>query len=79
MNEKHKAYLKAEFDVEDVDALGDDEFDELYEKLCDIEVSEVCDASEEDRDVSEVGELVADIVTYMGNQYADVDSEVVTA
>jgi hypothetical protein len=69
VEKKHRDYLKSEFGVEDVDSLNDEDFDSLYEKLCDIEVYEVCAASNESREVSDFGEMVSDIVTYMGNQY----------
>jgi hypothetical protein len=74
LEKKHVDFLEAEYNISDVDALDDDAFDELYEKLCMIEESEAVKANGEHRGMSERGEIVADIVTYMGNQYEDYES-----
>ena len=75
MEKKHINFLETEFNISDVDDLDDDAFDELYEKLCDIEIHEAVEADNGSCDISERGEIAADIVTYMGNQYEDYDDE----
>ena len=75
MEKKHIDFLEAEYNISDVDDLDDEAFDELYEKLCMIEESEAIIANRENRNISERGDIVADIVTYMGNQYEDDESD----
>ena len=48
-----------------------DEYDELYEKLVDIEINEVHKSAITNTPVSEYGNIIADIVTYMGNQFIE--------
>jgi hypothetical protein len=72
---KHSLFLKTEFGVDDVMALDDGAFGELYDKLCDIEIKEVLNAERERRDVSERGNIAADIVTFMAEQFEDDDDE----
>ena len=71
LKENLVAFLKENFDVDNVDALSDDDYDDLYEKLCDIEVHEVGKSAETNTPVSAYGNTVADIVTYMGNQFIE--------
>jgi hypothetical protein len=73
--EMHLNFLKENFNVDDVHTLSDEAYEELYDKLCDIEVHEVSKAIDEacgdEEKVSAFGEMVADIVTYMGNQFIE--------
>jgi len=64
-------FLKENFGVDDVDALSDEDYDELYEKLCEIEVNEVCKADNGNSPLSEYGNNATDVVTYMGNQFIE--------
>ena len=47
--------------------LSDNELDELYDSMCDIEIDEAVKADNEGRDISPRGEMAADIVTAWGN------------
>ena len=72
LTEKHIDFLKAEFGIDDVDSLDDEVFDEIYEKLCDIEIDEFVDSDESER-----GDTAVEIMDYMAEQYDyDDDDEV---
>jgi len=60
MKEKHIKFLSDNFGVTDFNSLDDDTFYDLYDKICDIEVSEC-----QKEPVSERGNIAADIITYM--------------
>ena len=64
-------FLKENFNVDDVNALSDKDYHELYEKICQIEVHEASIADDGDGPMSEYGNNVTDVVTYMGNQFIE--------
>ena len=94
LSEKHFEFLNKEFDINitslnDLDGLDDGLHDEIFEKLCDIEVEETCKSGE--NELSERGILASDVVTFMGgpfepdedwigdnskNQSDDIDSQI---
>ena len=64
-------FIKKEFGVEKdaVLSMSESEIDDLYEKICDIEVHEAVAAGNDP--VSERGEIAASIVTILGAIYAE--------
>jgi hypothetical protein len=64
-------FLEKHFNVSNVDKLSNYEYHRLYDKLCDIEVHETCKADDEGVEMSDYGNMIADIVTYMGNQFIE--------
>ena len=60
LEDRHTNYLKTEFGIDDIDAIGDDAFDELFDKLCVVEEVEF----DEDGD-PEIGNLATEIKDYM--------------
>ena len=50
---------------------NDDDYDELYDILCDIEVEETEKADDNDTDLSKRGKLAENLVTIIGNVYRD--------
>ena len=64
LRENHGISLK------DLDTLSDDEYDELYEKLCIIEVEELA-KTEDPEPLTELGQVVADLVGAMGREYIE--------
>ena len=75
LNPSQLEFIKEETDVdEDIKKMTDDEFAELYDQIADIEIEEVCSA--EDEEVSERGNIAADIVTAVGEElYYDDSAE----
>ena len=76
LNLSQLEFIKEETDVdeEDIKKMTDDEFAELYDQIADIEIEEVCSA--EDEEVSERGNIAADIVTAVGEElYYDDSAE----
>jgi len=83
-NNKHLAFLKNEFDLdeESIGAKNDDELDDVYNLICDIEIDETCKAG--NNDLSERGETAVEIVNIMADalgyvqddDYDDEDEEV---
>ena len=71
-----KEFLKENFNITDVNNLSDDDYMKLYDELCDIEEDEVIKAinestEENQKSISGYGNMVASIVTYMGNQFIE--------
>jgi len=69
LDQKHLDFINDQFgfsftNSEQIDGLNDEEYDDLFEKLADIEVDE---AAENGR--SERGDLAAYIVTYMAGPF----------
>lgn len=53
---------------ESIEAMSDDEIDEMYDRIADIEMDETMDADAEDRDLTDRGKLAESIVTVIGNE-----------
>lgn len=70
LNEKQIVFIKTElgYDTDKLNALSDEEFDGLYDILCDIEVEETIKADKKNINLSERGELAESIVTVVGNK-----------
>jgi len=78
-----KTFLKDCFGVDDLHALSDDAYMELYDKLCDIEVNETYKTIEVgyksdglgcvtgSKPMSIFGVMASDLVTFMGNQFIE--------
>ena len=60
LNEKQKKFLLDNFNVEDINDLDDEAYDELGDKLFSMEASEVSKAGK--NDLSERGKLIVSIV-----------------
>ena len=71
LSDNEAKFLKEHFNVDDVHALSDEAYSELYEELCSIEVSEVCKADDNGVPMNAYGETVADIVSYMGYEFLE--------
>lgn len=56
-------------------AMSDDEIDELYDQIADIEVDETVDADRDGRDLTERGKTAEGIVTVIGNELYRPDGE----
>ncbi len=54
--------------VEDIEAMSDDEIDQMYDRIADIEVDETADADREGRDLTDRGKLAESVVTVVGNE-----------
>lgn len=69
LNDKQIAFLCNEFSItkEDIEKKSEDELNELYERICDIECEET---PPDDSDMSERGEMASAIVTIVGNYFA---------
>ena len=66
LEKRHINFLHKEFGIDDIYSLSDEDFDKLYEKLCDIETSEFIDS-----DTSERGDIAVEIIDYMADQFDD--------
>lgn len=68
-------FIKNEFGVtkEQLQNMSEDEFFELNEKICDIEVHETMLADDDSDALSERGEIAASIVTLFGESVAEDD------
>ena len=76
LNPSQLEFIKEEtgLDEEDIKKMTDDEFAELYDQIADIEIEEVCSAGDEE--ISERGNIAADIVTAVGEElYYDDSAE----
>ena len=76
LNPSQLEFIKEEtgVDEEDIKKMTDDEFAELYDQIADIEIEEVCSAGDEE--ISERGNIAADIVTAVGEElYYDDSAE----
>ena len=60
---------------EAIAAMSDDEIDELYDQIADIEVDETVDADRDGRDLTERGKTAEGIVTVIGNELYRPDGE----
>lgn len=69
-SDEQAKFLKEEYGVDDVNALSDAAYNELYDKLCDIEVDETCKAIDSEI-LSDLGMMAEGLVTYMGNQFIE--------
>ena len=58
---------------EDLRSMSDDELDDVYDKICDIEVDETYEAG--DDELSERGQLAEGIVTLWGNLLYAIDDD----
>ena len=56
-------------------SMSDDEVDELYDQIADIEVDETVDADRDGRDLTERGKTAEGIVTVIGNELYRPDDE----
>ena len=63
-------FIEQEFGYtkEAIAAMSDDEIDELYDQIADIEVDETVDADRDGRDLTERGKTAEGIVTVIGNE-----------
>lgn len=70
-------FIEQEFGYtrEAISAMSDDEIDELYDQIADIEVDETVDADRDGRDLTERGETAEGIVTVIGNELYRPDDE----
>lgn len=71
LNDGHFDFLKDEFNLEKekILSMNNDDLEELYEKVCDIESDEAFEACENDSPISQRGKTAADIVTILGDYY----------
>ena len=69
LKKEHIDFLSEEFGISDIDSLDDDAFDDLYDKVVDIETNEYGGP-----DGTKKGELAAFIVDYMLDQCEDDES-----
>lgn len=60
LNEEQNKFLLDNFNVEDINALDDDTYDEIGDKLLSMEAEEIIRAG--DNDLSERGQLISSIV-----------------
>lgn len=70
-------FIEQEFGYtkETIAAMSDDEIDELYDQIADIEVDETVDADRDGRDLTERGKTAEGIVTVIGNELYRPDGE----
>lgn len=70
-------FIEQEFGYtkEAIAAMSDDEIDELYDQIADIEVDETVDADRDGRDLTERGKTAEGIVTVIGNELYRPDGE----
>lgn len=70
-------FIEQEFGYtkEAIAAMSDDEIDELYDQIADIEVDETVDADRGGRDLTERGKTAEGIVTVIGNELYRPDGE----
>lgn len=70
-------FIEQEFGYtkEAIAAMSDDEIDELYDQIADIEVDETVDADRDSRDLTERGKTAEGIVTVIGNELYRPDGE----
>lgn len=70
-------FIEQEFGYtkEAIAAMSDDEIDELYDQIADIEVDETVDADRDGRDLTERGKTAEGIVTVIGNELYRPDRE----
>lgn len=70
-------FIEQEFGYtkEAIASMSDDEIDELYDQIADIEVDETVDADREGRDLTERGKTAEGIVTAIGNELYRPDGE----
>ena len=70
-------FIEQEFGYtkEAIAAMSDDEIDELYYQIADIEVDETVDADRGGRDLTERGKTAEGIVTVIGNELYRPDGE----
>lgn len=70
-------FIEQEFGYtkEAIAAMSDDEIDELYDQIADIEVDETVDADRDGRDLTERGKIAEGIVTVIGNELYRPDGE----
>lgn len=62
------------YSKDDIASMSDDEVAKLYDRIADIEVEEVCKA-EGTKNVSERGNMAADIVTVIGNELYAIEED----
>ena len=70
-------FIEQEFGYtkEAIAAMSDEEIDELYDQIADIEVDETVDADRDGRDLTERGKTAEGIVTVIGNELYRPDGE----
>lgn len=70
-------FIEQEFGYtkEAIAAMSEDEIDELYDQIADIEVDETVDADRDGRDLTERGKTAEGIVTVIGNELYRPDGE----
>lgn len=75
LSEEQFDFICEEFELTDVmlNDLSDDDVEDVYEGLADIEVEETMKADEENKDISERGRIASEIVTLWGNVFAEED------
>lgn len=66
LNESQIVFLSKEMNFSEESLLGmsEDELRNVFDKVCDIEIDEACNAADE---ISERGKMAADIVTVISN------------
>lgn len=70
-------FIEAElgFGREAIAAMSDDDIDQMYDRISDIEVDETVDADREGRELTERGKTAEGIVTVIGNELYRPDDE----
>ena len=70
LSQTQLGFIEQEFGYtrEAIASMSDDEIDELYDQIADIEVDETVDADGEGRDLTERGKTAEGIVTAIGNE-----------
>jgi len=76
LGDEQLKFLEENYNINDIHKLSGEEYLDLYDKLCTIEIHEVSKAIDEavtgkPEVVSRLGVLVSDIVTFMGNQFIE--------
>ena len=77
LSQTQRDFIEQEFGYtkEAIAAMSDDEIDELYDQIADIEVDETVDADRDGRDLTERGKTAEGIVTVIGNELYRPDGE----
>lgn len=76
LSKEHIVFICDECSVSEDELLSLDDdtlYDEVYEKMCDIEIDEVC--SNDGEEETERCRIASDIVTILGNTIAGVEDE----
>ena len=71
LSDKANNFLKEKFNIDDIEALSDWEYANLYEEVCCMEVKAFEEVIDTGNPISEEGDIASSYVTYMGFQYEE--------